>query len=77
MSFFKAIKDRVTQPKATISLTLNKTNYALGENIEGTITLSSQEDFDATELRCEIQCVEGAKRIKRVYDQDLHIYVDR
>jgi hypothetical protein len=77
MSFFKGLKNRVTPPKATLTLRLNKTNYVLGENIGGSANISSQEDFDATELRCEIQCVEEVRRLKRVYDERLRVYVER
>lgn len=77
MSFLKSIKNRLTSPKATVLMKFNKSSYALGENIGGTMTVSSSEDFDATEIRCEIQCVEEAKRMKRVYDDRLRVYVDR
>lgn len=77
MSFFKSIKNRLTIPKANISLKLNKTSFALGENVEGTLTISSSEDIQATEIRCEIECVEEAKRMKQVYDQGLRTYVQK
>jgi hypothetical protein len=77
MSFLRGLKNRITPPKATLTLRLNKASYALGENVEGSLNISSQEDLDAKELRCEIQCVEDARRIKRVYDEGLHVYVDR
>jgi hypothetical protein len=77
MSFFKSIKDRLTPPKANISLKLNKTSFALGENVEGTLTISSSEDIQATEIRCEIECVEEAKRMKQVYDERFHSYIEK
>jgi hypothetical protein len=77
MSFFKALKNKVTAPKATVQLKLSKSSYSLGENVEGTLAVSSSEDFAVTEIRCEIQCVEEAKKMKRVYDQNRHIYIDR
>lgn len=36
--------------------------------MEGTLTVPSDEDFDAVEIRCEIQCMEEARRAKDVYD---------
>jgi len=77
VSFFKAIKDKLTSPEAGISLRLNKTSFALGENIEGTLTVSSSEDFEVTEIRCEIECIEEAKRLKRVYDERFHTYTEK
>lgn len=77
MSFFKAFKDKLTSPKANVSLKLNKSSFTLGENVEGSLSIAADEQFDATEIRCEIQCVEEAKKIKRVYDESFHRYVDR
>ncbi|MEM3665542.1 MAG: hypothetical protein QW222_00490 [Candidatus Bathyarchaeia archaeon] len=77
MAFLKKLKDKLTPPKATISLTLNKSSFALGENVEGTLSVSSDEEFDATEVRCEIQCVEEAKKTKRVYDEALRREIER
>jgi hypothetical protein len=77
MSFLKGLKNRLTSPRASISLKLNKSGYALGEDIEGVLTVSSSADFQATEIRCEIQCSEEAKRTKRIYDEHLHANVDR
>ncbi len=77
MSFLKGLKNRFTSPKASISMKLNKSSYALGEDIEGVFNVSSSEDFQATEIRCEIQCVEEAKRIKRIYDERLRTHVNR
>ena len=56
---------------------LNKTSFALGENIEGTLTVSSSEDFEVTEIRCEIECIEEAKRLKRIYDERFHTYTEK
>jgi hypothetical protein len=69
MSFLKRLKEGLTSPKARISLQFNKNSFALGENAEGTVAVTSDEEFDAKEIRCEIQCVEEAKKIKPVYDE--------
>jgi len=77
MSFFRKFKDRLTTPHAQVSLQLNKPSYALGENIEGTLTLTSSEEFEAKEIRCEFQCVETKKRITLQYDAGLKRSVPR
>jgi hypothetical protein len=77
VSFLKGLKNRLVSPKANISLKLNKSGYATGEDMEGVLAVSSSEDFQAAEIRCEIQCVEEARRTKRVYDENLRMNVDR
>jgi len=77
MSFFKKLKDKLTPPNASIVLKLNQYGITAGQNLEGTLTVSSNEEFDATEIRCEIQCAEEAKVTKHVYDQNLRREVDR
>jgi hypothetical protein len=77
MSFFKKFKDRLTAPSARIMLQLNKNSFELGEYAEGSLSVSSDEDFDAKEIRCEIQCVEEAKRMKYVNDPALNRQVMR
>jgi len=77
MSFFKKLTSKLTAPDANVQLKLNKYGIALGENVEGTLTVFSKEDFDATEVRCEIQCVEEAKTIKHLYDPSLKRTVPR
>ena len=69
MSFLRRIKDSITQPKAKIVVQFSKNSFALGENVEGNLAVSSDEEFDAKEIRCELQSVEEAKRIKLVYDE--------
>jgi hypothetical protein len=68
LSFLKKIKNRFTSPNASVALQLSKNGFALGENIEGTLTATSNEDFDCTEIRLEFQCVEKKKRIVPQYD---------
>ena len=77
MSFLKRIKDKLTPPNATVVLKLDKDFFALGETINGTLTVASQGDFAATEVRCEILCTEEAKRRRRVYDERLRHEVER
>jgi len=71
MSIFRRLKEKVTPPKARISLRLDKDSTALGEDIEGALTITSEEEFDAVEIRCEIECTEEAQKTKRKYDEKL------
>jgi hypothetical protein len=71
MSFFKKFTNKFTAPEANVQLKLGRYSVALGESLDGSVTVSSKEDFESTEVRCEIQCVEQAKVIKQVYDATL------
>jgi hypothetical protein len=77
MAFFKRIKNKLTPPEATVSLKFNKNNFVAGENVEGALTVSSRDEFDATEVRCEIQCVEEARKMKRIYEERIHHEIDK
>ena len=68
MGFFKKLKGRFTKPEASVSLTIPKSTFELGEDLKGAIVVSSQEEFDATEVRVELRCVEKKKREKWEYD---------
>jgi hypothetical protein len=69
MSFFKKLKEKVTSPKATVFLKLNKNTYAPGEKLEGTLTVTSEEEIDATEIRAELRCEEKKKTTR--YDTEV------
>ncbi|MEM1558053.1 MAG: hypothetical protein QXR44_04545 [Thermoproteota archaeon] len=71
MSIFRKLKDRVTPPEARLTIELKKPFFVLGDNIEGVLQVESQEEFDCTEIRCELECVERVRRIRRVYDTNL------
>ncbi len=71
MGLFKKFTNKFTAPEASLQLNLDKFSVGLGENLVGTLVAYSKEDFDVTEVRCEIQCVEQAKVIKQVYDAGL------
>jgi len=68
MRLFKKFTNKFTAPDTNLQLNLTKLRGALGENLDGTLIVSSKEDIDAEGVRCEIQCVEHAKVIKQVYD---------
>jgi ribosomal protein L40E len=65
MSFFKKFKDRVTKPTATVSLELANYSFTWGDKLEGKLTVSSEEEFDATEIRAELLCLEKKKETSR------------
>lgn len=71
MGVFKKLKEKITPPKATVSITLKKPFFVLGDTIDGVLQVESQEEFDCTEIRCELECVERVRRIRRVYDAAL------
>ena len=39
------------RPKATVSIVLSKDTVRLGEELTGTVHVTSEEEFDADELR--------------------------
>jgi len=68
MSLFKKVKDKFTSPKARISLQLSKNSFAFGEAAEAILAVSSDEVFDAQEVRAEIVCIEKARKTEYQYD---------
>ena len=77
MGFFKRFKT----PKTSVSLTVPKSTFELGEDLKGAISVSSEEEFDATEVRAELRCVEKKKRERWEYDERSrrnvrHVYWD-
>ncbi len=61
----RKFREKVTKPKASLSLNLSKNTYNLGEDSEGTLVVASEEDFDSIGIRVEFSCVE--KKKKREY----------
>jgi hypothetical protein len=77
MGFFKKLHNKVTPPDANVELKLSKYAFALGDNLEGSLSISSREDFDSTEVRCEIACTEESKAITYQYDPAIRRSVPR
>jgi len=71
MGFLKRFTNKLTSPDASVQLRIANYSVSLGDNLQGTLSVSSKEDFETTEIRCEIACVEQAKVIKEVYDAAL------
>ena len=57
MPLFKAFK----APNATVSINIDKDKFVLGETIKGDLLLTSKEDFEAEDIRVELQGVEKLK----------------
>ncbi len=69
------------KPQTAVKLEIEKRTIALGANTSGTITVSSKEEFDATEIRAELRCIEKRRRERWVYNERLrrdvrHVYWD-
>ncbi len=69
MGFFKKLTGKFTKPEASVSLTIPKSTFELGEDLKGAIVVSSREEFDATEVRAELRCVEKRKKEKSEWDE--------
>jgi hypothetical protein len=77
MGFLKKFTNKLTAPDATVQLRFNNYSVALGDNLQGTLNINSKEDFETTEIRCEIVCVEQSKVIREVYDAALKRSIPR
>jgi hypothetical protein len=69
------------KPKTSIKIEIPKKSLALGASTIGTITVSSKEEFDATEIRAELRCIEKRRQERWVYNERLrrnvrHVYWD-
>jgi hypothetical protein len=69
------------KPKTAVKLELQKKSLSLGSKTIATISVSAKEEFDATEIRAELRCVEKVRRENWVYNQRLrrnvrHVYWD-
>ena len=71
MGFLKKFTNKLTAPEASVQLRFASYSVALGENLQGALNVVSKEDFETTEIRCELACVERAKVIEEVYDAAL------
>jgi len=77
MGFLKKFTNKFTAPEASVNLKLGNYCVALGEDLSGSLAVYSKEDFEATEVRCELQCVEQAQVVKQVYDPQLRRSISR
>ena len=73
---------RFKTPKATVTLETQSDHAELGEDLKGVITVVAQEEFDATEIRAELRCIEKRRKERWVYNKRLrrnirHVYWDQ
>ena len=71
MGFFKKFTDKLTAPDASVNLRLTNYSVSVGNNIQGNLNITAKEAFEATEIRCEINCTRQERIIKEVYDAQL------
>jgi sporulation-control protein spo0M len=77
MGFFKKFTNKLTAPEASVQIVLSNYSVSLGENLQGNLNVTSKEDFETTEVRCELACTEQAKVIREVYDAALKRSIPR
>lgn len=77
MGFFKKFENHLVAPKAELNLQLDDSYVALGESLEGTLSVLPHEDIQAEEIRCEISCIETAQVIREEYDAALKRSIPR
>ena len=66
MGFFKKITGALHAPEANISVNISRMTFILGQEITGSIQVSASEEFDATELRVELEDYEHTRANYRV-----------
>jgi hypothetical protein len=77
MGFLKKFTNKLTAPEASVQLRLSNYSVSIGENLQGNLNVTSKEDFETTEVRCELACIEQAKVIREVYDAALKRSIPR
>ncbi len=73
MGLFKRFK----KPEANVQLTIPKSTFELGDTLKGAITVSCDDEFDATEVRAELRCIEKRRRERWEYNEHLKRKVRR
>ena len=77
MGLFKKFEDHLVAPKADFVLQLLDSFVVLGDNLEGTLTVTPRETFDAEEVRCELSSLESAQVTRTEYDAAMKQMVTR
>ncbi len=68
---------RFTKPEAKVTIEISKKTIGLGDKFNVIITLVSQDEFDASGVRAELECIEKRRREKWVYNERSHRKVRR
>jgi hypothetical protein len=71
MDFLRKIHEKVSAPDGALELRLDYWSVPLGGSLTGSLVFTADEDFDCTEVRCEVACVETARVIRYVYDPSI------
>lgn len=71
MGFLKKLHDKVSAPNGNLELRLDSWSVPLGQSLVGSLVFNAEEDFDCTEVRCEVDCVETARVIRYAYDPNV------
>jgi hypothetical protein len=66
MGLFKKITGALHAPEANISVNIGQMAFALGQEIQGSIQVAASEEFDAVELRVELEDYEQSKAFYRI-----------
>lgn len=69
MSLFKWLSDKTSAPRVTVSLTIDKQQCSLGDQVKGEIKILSQEEFEATQLIVWLTCNESIKKTRTYSSQ--------
>ena len=66
MGIFKTFSQLFApSPKARLSLKVKKTELCLGDELSGTLNISSQEELDVDEIYVSLSCIETVKKVRR------------
>ena len=77
MGFLKKLEGHLVAPKADVNLQLSDPYAVLGDNLEGTFTVTPHEDIQADEVRCEIKCTETERVMRAEYNPALKAMVNQ
>jgi len=64
LGFFK----RLTRPRATLGLRVEKNELVLGEDLKGVVLVRSEEEFDVGNITFALLCLESVKKQKGHYE---------
>ena len=77
MGFLKKLEGHLVAPKADVNLQLSDSYAVLGDNVEGTFTVTPHEDVQADEVRCEIKCTETERVMRAEYNPAIKAMVNQ